>query len=111
MRKDTKNSKFFCVTFFYSGDRYTLCYFIMLKTFLIRNGNEWVEFLEVIGLEIELSCSTWPVDDPSKVQKGSASALLPAASTFFLSRVLVFERVLPAASILRSHRNIGSVGN
>lgn len=24
----------------------------------------------------------------------------PAASTFFLSRVLVFERVLPAASIL-----------
>lgn len=110
MRKDTRNSKFFCVTFFYSGDRYTLCYVIMLKTFLIWNC-DWVELLEVIGLEIELSCSTWPVDDPSKVQKGSASALLPAASTFFLSRVLVFERVLPAASILRSHRNIGSVGN
>ena len=43
---------------------------------------------------------TWPVDDPSKVQLGRLSALLPAASTFFLSSVLVFERDLPAASIL-----------
>lgn len=108
MRKVIRNSEFFCVTFFYS-DRYTLCH-VFIKTFLIWNGNEWGEFLEVIGLAIEFSSGTWPVDDPSKVQKGSDSALLPAASTFFLSRVLVFERVLPAASILRS-TNIRSESN
>lgn len=45
---------------------------------------------------------TWPVDDPSNVQLGRLSALLFAASTFFLSSVLVFERVLPAASILEN---------
>ena len=43
---------------------------------------------------------TCPVEEPSKVQKGRASALPPVASTFDFSRVLVFERVLPAASIL-----------
>jgi hypothetical protein len=66
----------------------------------------FLDVLLIIRLVIAVCCSTWPVDDPSKVQKGRDSALLPAASTFFLSRVLVLERVLPAASILRCYRNI-----
>ena len=41
------------------------------------------------------------MEDPSKVQLGRLEALPPEASTLDFSRVLVLERVLPAASILR----------
>jgi hypothetical protein len=59
------------------------------------------EILLLRGLKSCESMFTCPVLEPSKVQKGRASAISPLAlSTLDFSRVLVLDLVLPSASIL-----------